>query len=73
MPRDFEENKKFFNSDFLKPVKADLSTEDGINDLFHYVKKNKIGLASRVNDTKSLINNINKCHFKYECVYYIFH
>ncbi len=25
-----------------------------------YVKKNKIGLASRVNDTKSLINNINK-------------
>ena len=28
------------NSDFLKPVKADLSTENGINDLFNYVKKN---------------------------------
>ena len=30
------------NSDFLKPVKADLSTENGINDLFNYVKKTLI-------------------------------
>lgn len=39
------------NSDFLKPVKADLSTENGINDLFNYVKKN---FDSNVN---ILVNN----------------